>query len=78
MQTQPNTKQLSGPEKLAGLSSHTPRLLSARFARQFFCPFSPNAEPGPRLLSLSLINIRVSLDIMVGNLGVIGPHEQKS
>ena len=36
--------------EMGGVPFPSPEYRSARFARRFFPPFSPNAEPGPRLL----------------------------
>ena len=40
---------------------------------RFFSPFSPNVEPGTRLLSLSLTSIRLSLDPGLGYKNLFVP-----
>ena len=43
--------------KIWASEASSPDYLSARFARQPFSPFPPNAEPGPRLNGLLLRNV---------------------
>ena len=50
--------------------------LSARFARQFFPPFSPTAEPGPRLAQFQARS-RSDLSVLVRGWSVGSFPEQR-